>query len=292
MSTGTDSYERIPYTTRQAFWNVIEGPWIVHLVLITAAVSVMAPITWEFITSLHTPESVFQSNYFPENPTLNAYHEVLFRVGFAKAILNSIIISTTTTVLVMALSIPAGYAFSRFRFPFDNAIFILVIFSRLFPPIGIIIPYFQGISALGLLDTIPGIIIAQVYLWLPLMIYIMRNFFISIPEALDESARVDGCTKFQAFYRVVLPLSAPGVAAVGILTFLYSWREFLFSFMASNTLASRPISVAVFGFMGEVNISWEQLAAGNILAILPTILVVLFFQRYIVSGLTSGAMKE
>ncbi|MEF8842402.1 MAG: carbohydrate ABC transporter permease [Haloarculaceae archaeon] len=292
MSTGTESYERIPYTTRQAFWNVIEGPWIVHLVLILAAVSVMAPITWEFITSLQTAESVFQSNYLPPSPTLNAYNEVLFRVGFAKAILNSVIISTTTTVLVMALSIPAGYAFSRFRFPFDNTIFILVIFSRLFPPIGIIIPYFQGISALGLLDTIPGIIIAQVYLWLPLMIYIMRNFFISIPEALDESARVDGCTKFQAFYRVVLPLSAPGVAAVGILTFLYSWREFLFSFMASSTLASRPISVAVFGFMGEVNISWEQLAAGNILAILPTILVVLFFQRYIVSGLTSGAMKE
>ena len=287
-----DSYERIPYSTKQAFWNIIEGPWIVHLVLITAVMTVIVPIGWELIASFKTPRGVFEARYLPAEPTLRAYHEVLFRTGFWKAIVNSAVISTTTTVVVMALSIPAGYAFSRYRFPFDNAIFILVIFSRLFPPIGIIIPYFQGISALGLVDSIPGIIIAQVYLWLPLMIYIMRNFFISIPEALDESAMVDGCTKFQAFSRVVLPLSVPGVAAVGILTFLYSWREFLFSFMISSTLNSRPIAVAVFSYMGEVNISWEQLAAANMLAIFPTILVVVFFQRYIVSGLTSGALKE
>lgn len=287
-----ESYERIPYSKKQAFWNVVEGPWIVHLALIVAVFSVLAPITWEVITSFKTASGVFEPRYLPANPTIQPYYEVLFRVGFWKALVNSAIISTTTTVVVMVLSIPAGYAFSRYRFPFDNAIFIAVIFSRLFPPIGIIIPYFQGVSALGLVDSIPGIIIAQVYLWLPLMIYIMRNFFISIPEALDESAMVDGCTKFQAFRHVVLPLSIPGVAAVGILTFLYSWREFLFSFMISSTLSSKPIAVAVFGFMGEVNISWEQLAAANVLAILPTILVVIFFQRYIVSGLTSGALKE
>lgn len=287
-----DSYERISYAKKQAVWNVIEGPWIVHLVLLLAVFSVLIPITWEVVTSFKTAEGVFVDSYLPANPTVGAYYEVLFRVGFWKAIVNSAIISTTTTVVVMVLSIPAGYAFSRYRFPFDNAIFIAVIFSRLFPPIGIIIPYFQGVSALGLVDSLAGIVIAQVYLWLPLMIYIMRNFFISIPEALDESAMVDGCTKFQAFRHVVLPLSVPGVAAVGILTFLYSWREFLFSFMISSTLDSRPIAVAVFSFMGEVNISWEQLAAANILAILPTILVVVFFQRYIVSGLTSGALKE
>ena len=191
----------------------------------------------------------------------------------------------------MVLAIPAGYAFSRFRFRFDNTIFIGVIFSRLFPPIGIIIPYFQGLAAFGLLNSRPGIILAQVYLWLPLMIYIMRNFFISIPKEIDESALVDGCTQIQAFRKIVLPLAMPGVAAVGILTFLYSWREFLFSFMISNTLASRPISVAVYDFVGEVNISWEQMAAAAVLAIVPALLVVLFFQRYIVSGLTAGAMK-
>lgn len=290
MST-EESYERISYEKRQAFWNVIEGPYIVHAVLVFTVLSVLVPIFWMSLTSFKTPNGVFSPTYLPEEFTFQAYQLVVIREGYWRALLNSAIISTTTTVIVMALSIPAGYAFSRFRFRFDNAIFIGVIFSRLFPPIGIIIPYFQGLSAFGLLNSRTGIILAQVYLWLPLMIYIMRNFFISIPKEIDESALVDGCTQLQAFRRVVVPLAMPGVAAVGILTFLYSWREFLFSFMISSTLASRPISVAVYDFVGEVNISWAQMGAAAVLAIIPTVLVVLFFQQYIVSGLTAGAMK-
>lgn len=290
MST-EESYERISYEKRQAFWNVIEGPYIVHAVLVFTVLSVIVPIFWMSLTSFKTPDGVFSPTYLPEEFTFQAYQLVVIREGYWRALLNSAIISTTTTAIVMVLSIPAGYAFSRFRFRFDNAIFIGVIFSRLFPPIGIIIPYFQGLSAFGLLNSRTGIILAQVYLWLPLMIYIMRNFFISIPKEIDESALVDGCTQLQAFRRVVVPLAMPGVAAVGILTFLYSWREFLFSFMISSTLASRPISVAVYDFVGEVNISWAQMGAAAVLAIIPTILVVLFFQQYIVSGLTAGAMK-
>ena len=290
MST-QDGNERISYETRQTFWNVVEGPYVVHAVLVLTVLTILVPIFWMALTSFKTPNGVFSPTYLPQELTFEAYREVVIREQYWRARLNSAVISTSTTVIVMVLAIPAGYAFSRFRFRFDNTIFIGVIFSRLFPPIGIIIPYFQGLAAFGLLNSRPGIILAQVYLWLPLMIYIMRNFFISIPKEIDESALVDGCTQIQAFRKIVLPLAMPGVAAVGILTFLYSWREFLFSFMISNTLASRPISVAVYDFVGEVNISWEQMAAAAVLAIVPALLVVLFFQRYIVSGLTAGAMK-
>lgn len=289
--SGQESYERISYERRQAFWNVVEGPYVVHVVLLFTVLSILVPIFWMFLTSLKPANLVFQSVYLPPEFTLSAYEQVLIREGYWRALLNSILISTTTTVVVMALSIPAGYGFSRFRFPFDNTLFIAVIFSRLFPPIGIIVPYYQGLAAFGLLNSVWGIIIAQVYLWLPLMIYIMRNFFISIPDSLDESALVDGCTRLQAFRKVILPLAKPGVASVGILTFLYSWREFLFSFMISDTLQARPISVAVYDFVGEVNVNWDQLAAAAVLAIIPTIFVVVFFQQYIVSGLTAGAMK-
>ncbi|MFC6734206.1 MULTISPECIES: carbohydrate ABC transporter permease [unclassified Haladaptatus] len=290
MST-QDSFERISYEKRQAFWNVVEGPYVVHAAMILTVLSILVPILWMTLTSFKTADGVFTAAYLPPELTTEAYQQVLIENNYWKALLNSMVISTSTTIIVMVLAIPAGYGFSRFRFKFDNAIFIGVIFSRLFPPIGIIIPYFQGLAAFGLLNSTTGIILAQVYLWLPLMIYIMRNFFISIPKEIDESALVDGCTKIQAFRKVVLPLAKPGVAAVGILTFLYSWREFLFSFMISNTLASRPISVAVYDFVGEVNVSWDQMAAAAVLAIVPTILVVLFFQQYIVSGLTAGAMK-
>ncbi len=283
--------ERISYKTRQGFWNVIEGPWVVHLLLAFTVVMILVPIGWMFLTSLKSAQGTFLPTYLPSELTLDTYHRVLIENNYWRSVVNSIVISTTTTFLVLLFSVPAGYAFSRFRFPFDNAIFIGVIFSRLFPPIGIIVPYFQGIAYFDLINTVPGIIIAQVYLWLPLMIYIMRNFFISIPEEIDESALVDGCTKFQAFRRIVLPLALPGIASVGILTFLYSWREFLFSFMISSTTASKPISVAVFDFVGEVNVSWEMISAAGVVAIIPTILVVIFFQQYIVTGLTSGALK-
>jgi multiple sugar transport system permease protein len=123
------------------------------------------------------------------------------------------------------------------------------------------------------------------------MIYIMRNFFISIPEELDESALVDGCTRFQAFLKVGVPLARPGIAACAILTFLYSWREFLFGLMVSRDLSSMPLSVAVFKFVGDVSIYWASLSAAAIVSIIPTIAVVVFFQQYIVSGLTSGALK-
>ncbi|MGA9400401.1 carbohydrate ABC transporter permease [Haladaptatus sp.] len=292
MSTPNEGYERISYESKQRFWDVIESPYIVHLVLALAVLSVIVPLFWELLTSFKTNEAVYNLHYLPRNPTLESYYQVLIGQHYWKALLNSIIISSVTTVVVMGLATPAGYAFSRYRFRGDNIIFIGVLFSRLFPPIGLVVPYYQIMSWGGLLNTLPGIIIAQIYLWLPLMIYIMRNFFMSIPPALDESARVDGCTKFQAFWKIALPLAAPGVAACAILTFLYSWREFLFSLIVTTDLQSMPISVAVFKFVGDVSVQWAGLAAASIVAVLPTILIVVFFQRYIVSGLTAGALKE
>jgi multiple sugar transport system permease protein len=283
---------RVSFQTRQRFWNVVEGPFVVHLVLALSVFIVVAPLTWEVLTSLKTNEAVYNLNVLPAEPTLTSYYKVLIGESYWRALVNSTVISTTTTAIVMVLAVPAGYAFSRFRFPFDNALFIAVLFSRLFPPIGLIIPYYRIMSDFNLLNTLPGVIIAQVYLWLPLMVYIMRNFFISIPQELDESARVDGCTKLQAFRHVVLPLARPGLAACAILTFLYSWREFLFSLIVTRTLDAMPISVAVFQFVGDVSVSWASLAAACVLAIIPTAVVVLTFQRYIVSGLTAGALKQ
>jgi multiple sugar transport system permease protein len=265
---------------------------IVHLVLGLSVFLVVSPLLWELLTSLKTNEAVNNLNFIPADPTLASYYDVLIERSYWKAMRNSLIISSTTTVIVLLLSVPAGYAFSRFRFPFDNVIFIAVLFSRLFPPIGLIVPYFQIMTELNLLNTLPGVIIAQVYLWLPLMVYIIRNFFISIPQELDESARVDGCTRVQAFRHVVLPLARPGIAAVAILTFLYSWREFLFSLIVTRTLEAQPIAVAVTRFFGDVSVSWASLAAASTLALIPTAIIVFTFQRYIVSGLTAGALKQ
>ena len=284
-------HERISYQTRQRVGDIFESKYVVHFVAAVAAITVLIPLVWALLTSFKSNAAIYELTYFPHDPTLDSYRQVLIGQRYWKAVLNTFIISTSTTIIVVLLAVPAGYAFSRYRFPFDDVIFIGVLFSRLFPPIGLIVPYFQVLSTANLLNTKTGIIIANIYLWLPLMIYLMRNFFISIPKALDESAMVDGCTRFQAFLKVGVPLARPGIAAVAILTFLYSWREFLFALIVSSDLTSQPLSVAVYSFVGDVSVQWASLSAASVIAILPTIAIVVFFQQYIVSGLTSGAMK-
>ena len=276
------------YRRRQRVWNLLESPAVVHLVLFVAMFFIVAPLVWQLVTSFKTQEGVLALTYLPRDPTLAAYERALLDRGFWRAVVNSAIVASASTVIVMLLGTPAGYVFSRFRFPFDNAVFVFVLFMRLFPPIGLVTPYYQIMTTFGLLNTKIGIIIANVYLWLPLVIYIMRNFFITIPQALDEAARVDGCTKVQAFRHVVFPVVLPGFAAGTILTFLYSWREFLFAFTVSTDLDSMTIPVATFLFVGDVSIDWAAMAAAAIVSVIPSALVVIFFQRYIVVGLTGG----
>jgi multiple sugar transport system permease protein len=276
------------YRRRQRFWNALESRYVIHLVLFAAVFFIIAPLVWQLLTSLKTREGVLALTYLPLEPTLAAYERALFDRGFWRAVVNSVIVASVSTAVVMIIGTPAGYVFSRFRFPFDNAVFVFVLFTRLFPPIGLVTPYYQIVTTFGLLNTKVGIIIANVYLWLPLVIYIMRNFFITIPQALDEAARVDGATKVQAFRHVVFPVVLPGFAAGTILTFLYSWREFLFAFTVSTDLNSMTIPVATFLFVGDAGIDWGAMAAAAIVAVIPSALVVIFFQRYIVVGLTGG----
>jgi len=276
------------YRRRQRFWDLLESRYVIHLVLFMAVFFIISPLIWQLITSFKTQQGVLELTYLPLEPSLDAYRRALIDRGFWRAVVNSIIIASASTVIVMILGTPAGYVFSRFRFPFDNAVFVFVLFTRLFPPIGLVTPYYRIVTTFGLLNTKTGIIIANVYLWLPLVIYIMRNFFITIPHALDEAARVDGCTKIQAFRHVVFPVVLPGFAAGTILTSLYSWREFLFAFTVSTDLNSMTIPVATFLFVGDAGIDWGAMAAAAIVAVIPSALVVLFFQRYIVVGMTGG----
>jgi multiple sugar transport system permease protein len=283
---GLDQYRR-----RQRVWSAVESPYVVHLVLFLALFFIVGPLVWMLLTSLHTNDAVYNLDYFATEPTLRSYYLALFERGYWKAVVNSTVIAIASTVVVMLLGTPAGYVFSRYRFPFDNAVFTFILFTRLFPPIGLVVPYYRIMQTAGLLNTRTGIVVANVYLWLPLVIYIMRNFFITIPRELDEAARVDGCTKLQAFRHVVFPVVLPGFAAGTILTFLYSWREFLFAFTVSTDLQSMTIPVATFLFVGDTSIQWASMAAAAVVATIPSAAVVFFFQRYIVVGLTGGLKR-
>jgi multiple sugar transport system permease protein len=291
MATKAPSLDLQSYKRRQRFWGALESPAIVHLVLFLGVFFTVAPIVWMLLTSLQTNAAVYDFVYIPDNLTLQSYYNALIERSYWIAVWNSIVVASVSTVIVMVLGTPAGYVFSRYRFPYDNALFTFILFTRLFPPVGLIVPYYQIITQIGLLNTKLGIIVSHVYLWLPLVIYIMRNFFITIPTELDEAARVDGCTKVQALWHIILPVVKPGLAAGTILAFLYSWREFLFAFAVSVNLNSWTIPVSVFLFVGDVRILWASLAAAAIVAVIPSALIVIFFQRYIVTGLSGGLKR-
>lgn len=278
----------VSYRRQERVWDVLQSRYMIHGILFVGVFFIISPLVWELITSFKTNDAVYNLNYLPRQPTLESYYIALIDRGFWKAVGNSMIISSVTTIIVMGLGTPAGYIFSRYRFPFDNYVFIFILFTRLFPPIGLIIPYYDIMDTMGLLNTKAGIVIANVYLWLPLVVYIMRNFYITIPHELDEAAQVDGCTRIQAFRHVVLPAVMPGFAASTILTFLYSWREFLFAFTVSTNLKSMTIPVATYLFVGDTSILWASMAAAAVVATIPSAFVVIYFQRYIVTGLTGG----
>lgn len=290
-AVGSGSNRLLDYNTRGRIGTLFESPLVIHFVILWTVFLITFPIAWDVITAFKTQEGLYDLTYLPTTVSVQAFVTVLLEKQYWRAILNSVVISTVTTAIVLILAVPAGYGFSRFRFPFDNWIFGLVLVARMFPPIGLIVPYYQIMIDIGLLNTRVGIIVANVYLWLPLMIYIMRNFFISIPVDLEESARVDGCTNIQAFVHIAVPLAKPGIASVGILTFLYSWREFLFGFIVSSDLQSMPISVAAYRVIGDAAVQFTQLGATAVIAMIPPIIVVVLFQKHIVSGLTSGALK-
>lgn len=278
----------ISYLTKRRLAGIL-----IHIILVLILIYVLFPIGWTFITSIKSKKEIhsFPQTLIPKDPTITPYVESWTKEHFDLYTRNSIIIALATTLIATSLGTIAGYGFSRFRFPGDTYVFAGILAVRLLPPIGLIVPFYRIFGALNILNTKTALITTHVYLNLPLAVWLMRNFFVNIPLELDEIAMVDGCTRIQAFRKVILPLAAPGIAATGILAFLFSWREFLFALTISMDSTAVTLPVGANLFIGDVIVWWNYLSAGGFIAVIPAIIFVAFFQRYLVSGLTAGAIK-
>jgi len=204
---------------------------------------------------------------------------------------NSLILSLITTFLVLVIALPTAYALSKYPFRGSKVILLSYLASRIIPPVSLLVPFYVMLSILHLIDTYIGLILTYTYITLPIIIWILKGFFDEFPKDLIDSALIDGCTRLGAFFRVVLPTSAVGVAAAGIVTFLWCWNEFLFPmvFTTSNNVA--PLTTGIFEFVGDEVIEWNSLSAVGIFASLPAIIFFIFAQKYIIAGLTKGALK-
>lgn len=244
-----------------------------------------------FLTSIKTELDALS---FPPKwifkPTLENYTEIFEFSPFARYLLNSFIVASLNTGVVLVLGSFAAYSLARFRFKGADDIAFWILSVRMMPPVAAIIPIYIIMRNLRLLDTPWSLVITYLTFNLPFAVWMMRSFFREIPREIEESALVDGCSIFRSFRSIALPLVAPGLAATGILTFIFSWNEFLFALILTGSKAV-TLPVGITGYMKETGINWGYMTAGGALALVPVIVFTILAQKHLVKGLTMGALK-
>jgi multiple sugar transport system permease protein len=253
----------------------------------------LIPVMWIISLSLKTPESIGDGRFLPSHWTLDNYQSVFNTPFFTSALRNSIGIALIATLIALTFASMAAYAITRLDFPGKSAILAGALAISMFPAISIVGGLFNVWRQVGLYDTWIGLILPYLSFSLPLSIYILSAFFREIPWDLEKAAQMDGATPMQAFRRVILPLALPGVFTAGILTFIAAWNDFLFANVLTSTDASRtaPVALAFFRGASQFTDPSGAIAAGAVVVTVPILIMVLIFQRRIVSGLTAGAVK-
>lgn len=263
-----------------------------HLPMLAIVLFALGPYLWMLLTSLKQESTLFSPDrtLLPAVVTLENYVRLFQKTTFLSNLGHSVIVSSGTMLLGLSVSITAAYAFSRFRFPGRRALMLQFLLVNMFPIVLLIIPLFVIMKNLGLLDTHLGLILAHSTFSIPFATWMMISYFDAIPRSLDEAAMVDGCTPVGAMFRVVLPLTVPGIIATGIYIFITSWNEYLYaSVLAGQNV--RTLTVAIQTLVGEYEIAWGLLTAGGVMGALPVTLLFMLIQKRLVAGMTQGAVK-
>ncbi len=262
----------------------------------------LAPILYLFISTIQPLASLLRvpGQLIPESLSVQNYID-LFRPAtfgensgqstFFLALQNSVIVTLGTTLVACAFGTLAAYAFARLNIPAKRTLLLVVLGSQLLPAISLIIPLYRMFKTADILNTQFALILAYSTFSVPFVVWIMAGYFQSVPAELEEAARIDGASRFGAFWRVALPLAAPGLGATAIFTMLNAWDEFFFALIFTSTYASKTVPVALAEFIGRHSVNWGLLVTGGFIASLPPIVLSLLFYRYIVSGITAGGLK-
>lgn len=263
------------------FWTITPYLWLIISSLSDKIDLVTVPLKW--IPTKLTLEN-YRSLFF-------SYGEESVNVGlFIRSLKNSVIISLSTMLISLPLGIMAAYSATRLKFKGSNGVLLTSMVTQLIPPIILVIPLYVIMRKFDLLDTQIGLILVDISISLPLVIWLMRGYFASIPADLENAARIDGCTYFGALIRVILPLAGPGLASVMIFAFIASWNEYMYSFIFTN-IQAKTLPVLIGEFSTKLGLEYLKIAAAGVLASLPPVLLALGFQKFIIRGLTSGSVK-
>ncbi|MGC7098992.1 carbohydrate ABC transporter permease [Amycolatopsis lurida] len=263
------------------------------LIDIVVVVYALFPVLWIVSLSFKSKETLADGSFIPTEWTLQNYVDIFATTEFIRALVNSIGIAIIATVIAVVLGTMAAYAIARLDFPGKQLLVGVSLLIAMFPQVSLVTPLFNIERELGLFDTWPGLILPYITFALPLAIYTLSAFFREIPWELEKAAKMDGATPAQAFRRVIAPLAAPGVFTTAILVFIFCWNDFLFAISLTSTESSRTVPAALSFFTGSSQFEdpTGTISAAAVVITVPIILFVLFFQRRIVAGLTSGAVK-
>jgi multiple sugar transport system permease protein len=270
-------------------------PWGKTVIATVIVVIYLFPVYWMVATSLKTPTDIFASppQFIPLEPVLTAYKEAVFTNSVVqKAMLSSLVIATGTMLLTLALATPAAYALARLRLRGSGVVILLLVLSQLLPAIVIAGPLFVMFSRFHMTNTFQAMILADVSVTLPFAVIILRPYFLTVPRELESASMLDGSTQFGAFRNIVLPLVLPGLVTVAAFSFLMAWGEFIFALSLNLKESIQPLTVALNSFVGQYGTEWNKMMAVATTIALPIVIIFIALQRFIVSGITSGATKE
>ncbi|HSF30724.1 MAG TPA: carbohydrate ABC transporter permease [Candidatus Tectomicrobia bacterium] len=262
----------------------------------------LLPVIWLFLSTIQTPSSLFTipAPIIPREITLRNYVDIFKPAAFGQAsgrstfvlaLRNSLLVSLGATGVALLFGTPAAYAFARLNLPSQRTLLLIVLGTQLLPAVSLIIPLFRMLRGAGLLDTLLGLVLAYSTFSLPFVVWIMASYFQTVPRDLEEAARMDGASRWQAFIYVALPLAAPGLAVTSIFTLLNAWDEFFFALIFTSTYASKTVPVALAEFIGRHSVNWGMLVTGGFIASWPPIVLSLVCYRYIVTGIAAGGLK-
>ncbi|MFO7251039.1 MAG: carbohydrate ABC transporter permease [Actinomycetes bacterium] len=264
-----------------------------HLTLIAASLAAVFPVAWLILTSIK-PRNAWQSTTVElfTDPTLDNYVQVLTETSFLRWLANSLIVAALTTVIAVVIAASTGYAVSRFRFPGYRSIMWMLLVTQMFPVAILIVPIYNLMAGLGLINQLPGLVIAYLTSAVPFCAWMMKGYFDSVPVSIDEAGRLDGLTPFGTFWRLILPLSKPGLAVAAFYAFITAWAEVAYATAFMTGDDKYTLAVGLAQFVGQHKAEWGLLTASAVLIAVPAAVVFLLVQRHLVTGLTAGATKS
>lgn len=265
---------------------------IVHLILLAGVAVVVFPFLWMILTSFKTSGEAMKipPTIFPENFVTTAYHTIVSSaIPFGTVYMNTIISTAVTTLVQIAFCSMAGYAFARIDFPFKNALFVLILSVLMVPGQIFLIPQYQIIQKMGLLDTIPALFMPN--LFSAFGTFLLRQFFMSLPKELEEAAIVDGCGRFRVFGQIMLPLVKPGIVALAIFTIKFAWNDFMWPLIVNTSMEKMTLGPALPTLQGQYTTEYPMQMAGAVLAVVPLVVIFFLFQKQFIEGVAQSGIK-